>query len=82
MRHMAYLKRKIDGYLSDWKRDPNHKPLIVKGPRQVGKTESIRQFARANYDSVIEINFVEEPKYKAIIEDGYAAADIVRQEVH
>lgn len=75
---MTYLKRKIDSFLSDWKRDPNRKPLIVKGPRQVGKTESIRQFAQANYDSVIEINFVEEPKYKAIIEDGYAAVDIVR----
>lgn len=75
---MTYLKRKIDSFLSDWKRDPNRKPLIVKGPRQVGKTESIRQFAQANYDSVIEINFVEEPKYKAVIEDGYAVADIVR----
>lgn len=75
---MGYLTRKIDGYLNEWRRDPERKPLIVKGPRQVGKTESIRHFARANYDSLIEINFVEEPKYKAIIEDGYATADIVR----
>lgn len=36
-----YLKRKIDDYLLNWKNDPEHKPLIVKGARQIGKTESI-----------------------------------------
>lgn len=75
---MTYLRRKIDAFLEQWKSDSNKKPLVVKGPRQVGKTESIRRFGFANYDSVIEINFVEEPKYKSIIEDGYSAADIVR----
>lgn len=75
---MAYLKRKIDGDLHAWQADRSHLPLIVKGPRQVGKTESIRQFARAAYESVVEINFVEEPKYRAIVTDGYSADAIVR----
>ena len=39
------LKRKIDNILIDWKNRSNHKPLIVKGARQVGKTMSIRHFA-------------------------------------
>lgn len=73
-----YLKRKIDGYLEQWKRDENRNPLIVKGTRQVGKTESICRFAEANYESVIYINFVEEPKYKLIIEDGYGTDDIIK----
>ena len=73
-----YLKRKIDKYLLLWKENQERKPLIVKGPRQVGKTESIKKFARENYESFIEINFVEEPKYKMIIEEGYKADDIVR----
>lgn len=73
-----YLKRKIDSYLIKWKSDEDRKPLIVKGPRQIGKTESIKKFADENYESVIEINFVEEPKYKMIIEDGYKAEDIIR----
>ena len=55
---MKLLKRKIDRYLLDWKNNPKRKPLIVKGARQIGKTESIRAFAKANYESVIEINFV------------------------
>ena len=75
---MAYLKRKIDAFLSSWKEDADRKPLIVKGPRQVGKTESIKKYADANYESVVEINFYEEPKYKSIINDGYSAADIIK----
>lgn len=73
-----YLKRKIDDYLKKWKEKEDRSPLIIKGPRQTGKTESIRRFAEANYESVIEINFVEEPKYKTIVEDGYKPADIIR----
>lgn len=75
---MIYLKRKVDIFLNDWKNDPDRKPLIIKGPRQIGKTESIKQFANANYENVIYINFVEEPKYKMITDDGYNTDDIVK----
>ena len=75
-----YLKRKIDKYLEDWKADTNRKPLIVKGARQVGKTKSIEHFANAKgrYDSIIEINFVEEPVYKQIVENGYSPDAIIK----
>lgn len=73
-----YLKRKADRFFKLWKENPERMPLIVKGPRQVGKTESIRKFAENTYKSVIYINFIEEPKYKSIIEDGYGTEDIVR----
>ena len=73
-----YLKRKIDTFLESWKSDPNHKPLIVKGARQIGKTESISKFARENYDSIIEINFVTDKKYKMIAEDGYEPDTIIK----
>ena len=75
---MALLKRKIDAFLAEWKADPDRKPLIVKGARQIGKTESIRQFARNNYANVIEINFVETPKFKDIFDDGYEPDTIIR----
>ena len=73
-----YLRRKIDAVLKDWKEDESRLPLIVKGPRQVGKTESITRFAREAYESVVTINFVEEPRYQSILTDGYAAPDVVR----
>lgn len=73
-----YMPRKIDAFLNEWRENSERKPLIVKGPRQVGKTESIRKFAAEHYESIIEINFVEEPKYEMIISDGYKTADIIK----
>ncbi|MGM9520694.1 MAG: ATP-binding protein [Phascolarctobacterium sp.] len=75
---MLYLKRKIDAFLEAWRTTPDHKPLIVKGPRQVGKTESITRFATQHYQNLIYINFVEDPKYKMIIDAGYNTADIIK----
>jgi hypothetical protein len=74
---MIYLSRKADKVLMEWKANPNRKPLIVKGARQVGKTESIRRFGYNNYKNVIYINFVEEPKYKTITSDGYKTDNII-----
>lgn len=73
-----YLERKIDKFLSDWKKNNDRKPLIVKGPRQIGKTESIKRFAQNNYKSVIEINFVTSEKYKMITSDGYDTDSIIK----
>lgn len=73
-----YLKRKIDDYLSEWKSDLDRKPLIVKGCRQIGKTESVLHFAQQNYESVVEINFVRDEKYKKIIVDGYDVDSIIK----
>ena len=73
-----YLKRKIDDVLLTWKQEPDHKPLIVKGARQIGKTESIRHFAAGRYEQFIEINFALEPKYKTITADGYDVAGIIK----
>ena len=75
---MMYLERKIDAFLKLWKTNPDRKPLIVKGPRQVGKTESIKRFGEKNYESVVYINFVEEPKYKMITADGYKSEEIIK----
>lgn len=75
---MDYLKRKADIFLAEWKKDSHHYPLIIKGARQVGKTRTIRAFAYANYDNVIEINFVTEPQYRTITENGYSTDSIIK----
>lgn len=71
------LRRKIDIYLREWK-NREHKPLIVKGARQIGKTKSIEVFAKANYENVVEINFVLQPQYKTIFENGYEVNEVVK----
>ncbi len=76
--NQVYLKRKIDKFLSEWKETQDRKPLIIKGCRQVGKTESVLHFAAEHYESIIEINFVRDEKYKGIISDGYEASSIIK----
>ena len=73
-----YYRRKIDEYLKNWKADPDHKPLIVKGARQIGKTESILHFARAYYENVVYINFALEKKFMKILADGYDVGSVIQ----
>lgn len=72
------LKRKIDKYLTDWKNRPDKKPLIIKGARQIGKTRSVEWFAGQNYANVIEINFIEQKKYREIFNDGFEVDAILK----
>ena len=76
---ISYISRKFDSFLIEWKANEDRNPLLVKGARQVGKTESIRHFARRSYECFIEINFVDTPEFKSIARDGYKPDAIVRQ---
>lgn len=73
---MKELRRKFYDYLVDWKRNKGRECLLVKGARQIGKTFIIRKFGRENYDSFIEINFVEEPQYISVF-NGNLDADTI-----
>lgn len=75
---MGLLKRKIDKYLIEWKNTPNRMPLIIKGARQIGKTESIRKFAKENYKNVIEINFALQNQFKTIFDNGFEVDTIIK----
>lgn len=75
---MVLLKRKIDDFLLQWKNNPEKMPLIVKGARQIGKTESIRNFARKNYKYIVEINFVLQKQFKDIFDDGFEVDTIIK----
>lgn len=59
------LKRKIETYLSEWKKSADKKPLVIKGIRQCGKTYIVRKFAQENYENVIYMNFILEPDKKS-----------------
>ncbi len=75
---MSRLKRKIDKYLIDWKNSKDKMPLIVKGARQIGKTESIENFAKNNYKNIVEINFALDKKYFDIFDDGFDVDSILK----
>ena len=64
------LKRKMEQVLLDLKNTPDHKPLIVKGCRQCGKTYSVLDFARKNYEHVVYLNFFENPTFASVFSDS------------
>ena len=68
------LKRKIEQVLINWKKTPNHSPLIIKGCRQCGKTFSVRDFAKKNYKYEVYLNFFKNPSYISIF-DGSLEID-------
>lgn len=74
---MIVLKRKMEQLLLDWKNTSDHKPLIVKGCRQCGKTFSVVDFARKNYKHVVYLNFFENPDYASVFAGSLEVDNIV-----
>ena len=66
MRRCCLLQRKIEKQMLRWKETADHKPLIIKGCRQCGKTFSVLDFARKNYEHVVYMNFLEDPNYASV----------------
>lgn len=56
------MYRKVMDFLEEWKNSKYRKPLILQGARQVGKTYSILEFGRKNYENVAYFNFETNPK--------------------
>ena len=71
------LKRKIEQSLAEWKNTANHKPLVIKGCRQCGKTFSVLDFARKHYKHVVYLNFFENPDYASVFAGSLEIDNIV-----
>lgn len=71
------LKRKIYDILVKWKNTPGHKPIIIKGVRQCGKTYAVLEFARANYKHVLYINFLEDKQARLVFAESLNAQNII-----
>ena len=56
------LRRKIEDTLKQWKSTFGHKPLVIMGIRQCGKTFIVQHFAAAHYKTVVYINFIKQPE--------------------
>ena len=73
------LRRHIDNWLMEWKNNPEHKPALVRGIRQSGKTHSIKRFAENNYERVIYLNFWDRPDLCDAFEGQLDADAIIRE---
>ena len=63
---MVRMKRNAFSRLVRWKDDPDRKPLIIRGARQVGKTWLMKEFGQTCYESSAYFNFDEEDELKSI----------------
>ena len=73
-----YCTRIIDKYLSEWASRDIHKPLLLRGARQVGKSTAVQELSK-KFDTFVEINFEKQPKYKALFKDDLDVKRIVPQ---
>ncbi|MDE6513595.1 MAG: AAA family ATPase [Muribaculaceae bacterium] len=73
------MHRKIYNSLREWKNNPNRKPLILLGARQVGKTYIIREFGQREYEYVAYINCHHNQAVNAIFANGFDMERILRQ---
>ena len=57
--------------LDDWKQSPRHKPLILNGARQVGKTWLLKEFGATRFENVAYVNFDGNLAMASVFEAGY-----------
>lgn len=73
-----YFKRLIDGYLKEWAQRNDHKPMLLRGARQVGKSTAVRHLGET-FDNFVEINFERQPEYKKIFQQDLVVARIISE---
>ena len=71
------FKRKIEVLLQSWLDDSSHKPLVVKGVRQCGKTSSVMDFAKKHFKNVVYLDFHEHPDYRKFFSPNLEVDSIV-----
>lgn len=62
-----YKERIIDVALLEWSKRSSHKPLLLRGARQVGKSTAVRHLGE-QFDTFIEINFDKQKTFHALFE--------------
>lgn len=60
------MKRKLYNALINWKNDPDRKPLVLEGARQVGKTWLLKEFGQNEYQNLVYVNFHDDPEAQEI----------------
>ncbi len=71
------MQRSVLSSLLKWKNQKNHKPLIIEGARQVGKTWLMKEFGRQYYKQTVYLHFDNNPELKAVFESDYKIPRII-----
>lgn len=71
------MERLLFTDLIKWKQKKNRKPLIIQGARQVGKTWIMKEFGKRYFQTVIYINFDNNPRMKNVFEEDFDVKRII-----
>ena len=72
------MKRFLSQKLNEWKNKANRKPLVIKGARQVGKTWLVKEFGRAEFESLVYINCDSNETVAELFRQDFDTTRIVR----
>ncbi len=83
------MYRKAIEELAVWKNNPNRKPLIIQGARQVGKTWIMKEFGSKYFKNVVYINFESSVSLQTVFRDDFSVSRLItvfeiesRQKIH
>lgn len=71
-----YYQRIIDQHLVEWTQRKEHKPLLLRGARQIGKSTAVRHLGE-QFEHFVEINFEKQPTFKSLFEKDLDVKRIV-----
>ncbi|MCG4468494.1 ATP-binding protein [Lawsonibacter sp. DFI.6.74] len=72
------MKRYAMQHLIEWKEDPGHLPMIIRGARQVGKTWLMKEFGRTEFEKYAYINFDRNSRMKQLFSGDFDVDRILR----
>ncbi len=73
------MERKITSKMEQWRNSEDRKPLMIMGPRQVGKTYSVMEFAKSRFDSYAMFNFQESPELHRIFDGDLSPRGLLKE---
>lgn len=71
------MKRALYQSMLDWKNNPNRKPLILQGARQVGKTWLMKEFGKNEFEQVVYLNFESSERLKSLFRADFDIKRII-----
>ena len=71
------MERKIENFFQKWQKDIIRKPLVLYGPKQIGKTFTVLNYGKKEYKNVVYFNTDNNKELKAIFEKEKSTEKII-----
>lgn len=73
------IKRDIIEILKAWKENERHKPILLKGARQIGKTWAMETFGRECFEYCVKFDFDRQPELKTVFQATKSPQQLIKE---